>query len=204
MNKAIPYVIAAALGIGVTVYLLRPAPSAQPPEGAIAPDVADVKPRKAKVEADDPPGINPIRERTFDPKNPPPPGTLRPLNAAELAQQERSGRPYNKHYDRVSGFWRAFSVDLAQKRQNPALAKECSEMDLALRDRSKQPSAELNVATAVDAELALVEKLAPVYGKDPEYGPMLEYIRRTGDAVKRGEDPTTITRPTTTDPNPFD
>jgi hypothetical protein len=203
MNKAVPYVVAAALGIGVTVYLLRPAPATEPPEGAVAPAVADASPKK-KVVADDPAGINPIPERAYDPANPPPAGTLRPLNAAELAQQERSGRPYNKHYDRVSGFWRAFSVDLAQKRQNPALARECSEMDLALRDRSKQASAELNVNTAIDAELALVEKLAPVYGNDPEYGPMLEYIRRTGAAVKRGEDPTTITRPTTTNPNPFD
>jgi len=207
MNKVVPYVAAAVVGIGVAVYLLAGSGSGEKPAGALDPKAVESAARSGGG-ADDPSGqggdgVARKKERDFDPKNPPPAGTLRPMNQAEIAQKERHDRPYNKHFDRVSGFWRAMSMDLSRNRGNPELARACAQMNQALLDRSKQPSAELNAAAAVDSELALVEQLDAVYGKDPEYGPMLEYIRRTGDAVKRNVDPTTIPRPSSTNTNPF-
>jgi hypothetical protein len=88
-------------------------------------------------------------------------------------------------------------------KSQPELARECGQMEEALRGRARQSNDELNAVAAMDAELALVEKLAPVFGNDPRKGPMLEYIRRTAAAVKRGEDPLIIPRPTSENPNPF-
>jgi len=201
MNKAIPYVVAGVLGLGAAWWFLGSSGDAPAPavEGA-----TDAKPeaRKRGGGADAPAGQDGEEGRGKpDPRNPPPEGSLRPLNQAELEHNARKERPFNKHYDHVSSFWRVCAMELAKSQ--PELARECGQMEEALRGRARQSNDELNAVAAMDAELALVEKLSPVIGNDPTKGPMLEYIRRTAAAVKRGEDPLTVPRPTSENPNPF-
>lgn len=198
MKKLLPYLLTAVVGLGTAWFLFGGEESsgtttkvnAPAPEGAArAPAQAD-EPSAAGGEAAEAPtggSTEPV---------------MRPPNQAELDQKQRQARPFNQRYDRVSGFWRILAKDLAKTA--PELAGEAARMDQALRDRSNQPDDMLNVQATVDAELALVEKASAVVGRDPSMAPMLEYIRRTGEAVKRGEDPTTIPRPSSEDPNPFD
>ncbi len=201
MNKAIPYVVAGVLGLGAAWWFLG-ASSDKP----VAASEGNVDPMpgagKRAGGADDPAGQEGEEGGAKpDPRHPPPEGSLRPLNQAELEQKARKERPFNKHYDHVSSFWRVCAMELAKSQ--PDLARECGQMEEALRGRARQSNDELNAVAAMDAELVLVEKLRPVFGNDPAKGPMLEYIRRTADAVKRGEDPLTIPRPTSENPNPF-
>ncbi len=197
MKKLFPYLLTAVVGLGTAWFLF----GGEEPSGKTTTDTPSTEGvAQAPAQADEPSAAG--GEATDAPNGgSPAPGT-RPPNQAELDQKQRQARPFNQRYDRVSGFWRILAKDLAKTA--PELAGEAARMDQALRDRSNQPDDMLNVQATVDAELALVEKASAVVGRDPSMAPMLEYIRRTGEAVKRGEDPTTVPRPSSEDPNPFD
>ncbi len=197
MKKFLPYLLTAVVGLGTAWFLFgeEEASSASATATASGTDGAG----KPPAQADEPSAA--AGEAGAAPVGDAPTPVMRPPNQAELDQKQRQARPFNQRYDRVSGFWRILAKDLAKTA--PELAGEAARMDQALRDRSNQPDDMLNVQATVDAELALVEKASAVVGRDPTMAPMLEYIRRTGEAVKRGEDPTTIPRPSSEEPNPY-
>jgi hypothetical protein len=125
---------------------------------------------------------------------PPPPGTLRPLNKAELAYTARQERPYNQHYDHVSSYWRRTVQILASK--DPALASEAGAMETFLRGGTRVDSPELDVNAALESEKALVQKIRRTVDVDDELDAVLNYIDQSAGVALQGGDVSQVPRPT--------
>ncbi len=199
MRKVLPYVVAAALGLGGAFFLLREATPPAPAPEATGVGATPVRTTVSKG-ADEPGEVQLGAEaRPVTAASAPPEGTLRPMNQAELAQKARAERPFNKRYDNVSAFWRILAKDLYAS--DKELAKQCAEMEMALRGRSNQD--EVNVKETLDAEVALAKTVRSAVGANAELLPLLTYIEKTADAVQKGEDPMKVPRPSKENPNPF-
>ncbi len=199
MRKVLPYVAAAALGLGGAFFLLRESPL-EPVPGATSAPVDKAAVRSAPSSgADTPAEVQPEANVPLTAAAAPPEGTLRPMNQAELAQKARAERPFNKRYDNVSAFWRILAKDLYAS--DKELAKQCGDMEMALRGRSNLD--EVNVKDTLDAEVALARTVRAAVGANAELLPLLTYIEKTAEAVQKGEDPMKVARPSKANPNPF-
>jgi hypothetical protein len=201
MRKVIPYVIAAVLGLGGAFYLLRESPTAPAPDaGKAAVEKTPVRAAPSNgAEAPSEFQLGGAVDNRVTAAQAPPEGTLRPMNQAEIAQKTRAERPFNKRYDNVSAFWRILAKDLYAS--DKELAKQCGEMEMALRGRSNQD--EVNVKETLDAEIALARKVRSAVGANADLLPLLTYIEKSAEAVQKGEDPMKVPRPSKENPNPF-
>ncbi len=203
MKKWLPYIVAAVLGIGVAVVAFGPGMGGASKE---APAKAE-KPGKRKVQTAvdmGKDGVDVVRTEgeTKTPAEviaegranpPPPPGTLRPMNQAEIDHQARLARPFNQHYAYVAAFW-----NRAAQLAGPAdsdLSRECSAMSRYLRDQGNLENEELDVAAVIAKEKALAAKVRAAVPGNEELGGVLDYIEESGQAVLDGQDPTKVLKP---------
>jgi hypothetical protein len=204
MNKWIPYVIAAALGLGVALLAFGPGmrSSAKPATPEKAEQDADKKPSGRKDFGDK--GFAVFRKeddtRTSEEvvadaraNPPPPPGTLRPQNKAEIEHAARLARPFNQHYAYVASFWGRTAQLVGGA--DPALAKECSAMSRYLRDQGNLDDDGIDIAGTIEKEKALVAKVRGASDASDELTGVLDYIEASGKAVIDGQDPTTVPKP---------
>ncbi len=200
LKKWLPYIVAAVLGIGVAVLMFMPDTATAPKKAADKP--AGRPTIAAKVEngltlngGDGPTQSDAQRilaERLAG-TPPPDPSTLRPQNAGELAHAERSARPFNVHYKLVAADWSSMAALVAPT--SPDLAKECSAMDLYLRDQSKLADADLNTEEAIRNELALEKKIYALNIDNPALKSKLDYVNNVANTVFQGGDPAAIPKP---------
>lgn len=201
MKKWIPYVVAAVLGLGVALLAFGPG------SGEDVSTKPDAKVAKRTVERTVtssealPPGSRHERtdmtaeERVADAlaNPPPPPGTLRPQNQAEIDHAARLARPYNKHLAHVGAFWKraAQLVGTAE----PELAKECLDMASYMREQSRLNDGEIDVPSIIAKEQALATRLAGANIGNQELEGVVSYIQESSQAVLDGKDPTTVAKP---------
>ncbi|MFN7145472.1 MAG: hypothetical protein ACK4YP_16985 [Myxococcota bacterium] len=203
MKKWLPYIVAAVLGVGVAVVAFGPGMSTSPkPKAETTAPPAEKKVRTAVNMGDD--GFDLVREEgevktpaevveEAKANPPPPPGTLRPQNAAEIAHSARLERPFNKHYAYVASFWNHTARLVGGT--HPDLMREASAMSRYMRDQGNLDGEELDVNAAIAKEKALVEKIRAAGIESPELDGVLDYIDESAQAVLDGKDPTTVLKP---------
>lgn len=200
MKKWLPYIVAAVLGVGVAVIMFMPETSTS--------KVKTDKPAKAttvtKIDKDGmtmkrvPEGADPAApsraEQILADRAagiaPPPPGPLTPTDQARL---DKASRSFNKHYTAVAVYWNRLGPLVSAA--DPAVAKECQQMDLYLRDQSKLATDDLNVTDVITKELQLEKKVRTLGIDNPDLTAMLDYINNSANTTLQGGDPSTITRP---------
>lgn len=199
MNKWIPYVVAAVIGLGVAFVAFMP--SAPKEKAKVAKVEKAEKPTKIVNMGDDGVDINRAEDATKTPAQvvqeakdnpPPPPGTLRPMNEGEIRQAARLERPFNKHTAHASSFWNQAGRLLGSA--NPDLAQEVQAMVRYLRDQANED--EIDAAAIIAREKALTAKIRAGGFQDAQLDGILTYIDESGQAVLDGKDPTTVVKPT--------
>ena len=200
MNKWIPYVVAAVIGLGVAFVAFLPSASKDKP-AKIEKTVKTEKVGKIVNMGKDGASIARTDEETRTPAQiveeakanpPPPPGTLRPMNEGEIRQQSRLDRPFNKHIAHTSSFWNQAARLVSSA--NPDLAQEISAMSRYLRDQSNEDEIDDKVIVAREKELTA--KLRAAGFNDAQLDGILTYIEESGQAVLDGTDPTLVAKPT--------
>jgi len=205
MQKWLPYLVAAVLGIGVAVVAFGPGMGSAPKERPAKAEKADKGEKKVRTVVDmGADGMDLVRTEgeTKTPAevvaegraNPiPPSGTLRPMNEGEIAHAARLARPFNQHFAYVSAFWnRAAQLTGAA---GSDLSRECSQMTRLLRDQGNLDDADMDVAGTIAKEKALVARIRSGVPSTPELEGVLTYIEESGQAVLDGKDPTTVLKP---------
>jgi len=200
MKKWLPYLVAAVLGVGVAVIMFMPETSTSKAKGE--------KPAKAttvtkidkdgmsmkRVPEDGDPAAPSRAEQILADRAagiaPPPPGPLTPTDQARL---DKASRSFNKHYTSVAVYWNRLGPLVSAA--DPAVAKECQQMDLYLRDQSKLATDDLNVTDVLTKELQLEKKVRTLNIDNPDLTAMLDYINNSANTTLQGGDPSTITRP---------
>jgi len=202
MNKWVPYVIAAALGLGVALLAFGPGMRSTPKPATEKAEKAEKKPDANRDFGDQGFALSRDADEARTPEeivaeakeNPlPPPGTLRPQNKAELEHAARLARPFNQHFAHVSAFW-GRAAQLVGK-ADPELAKECSAMTRYIRDQGNLNDDAIDIPGTIAKEQALVAKLRASGVGDSELTGVLDYIDASGKAVLDGQDPTTVPKP---------
>jgi hypothetical protein len=208
MKKWLPYVVAAVLGVGVAVVAFGPGMSGdgkEKPAKQAKREGRDGKAEKKSVTQKDMGAdgfdITHVEGETRTPAEivaeakanpPPPPGTLRPMNEAEIKHEARLARPFNQHYAYVASFW-----NQAARLVGPAdsdISRECSAMARYLRDQGNL-NEELDVAAAIAKEQALIAKVRSSAPGNSELDAVLNYIQASSQAVLDGNDPTAVPKP---------
>lgn len=203
MKKWLPYIVAAVLGVGVAVVAFGPGLSSSPKpkaETTVAPEKKKTRTAvnmgsdgfdlvRTEEEAKTPAEV--VADGKANP--PPPPGTLRPMNAAEIAHKARLDRPFNQHYAYVASFWNHTARLVGGT--NPELMREASAMARYMRDQGNLDGEELDVNAAIAKERALVEKIRAAGIESPVLDGVLDYIDESAQAVLDGKDPTTVLKP---------
>lgn len=202
MKKWLPYVLAAVLGIGVAFVAFGPDKTKAPKKEKV--EKAETVRKTLEVRDFGEGGVRVGDDPSADTRTPaevvaeaktreiPPPGTLRPMNESEIAQQARLARPYNKRQAHVSSFWMRATQIVGAK--DPALAEECAAMSRYLREQGNL-NEELDANAAVQKELELVKQLRAVDPNNAELDSILDYIDATGNAVLSGQDPLAVEKP---------
>lgn len=203
MKKWIPYIIAAVLGVGVAVVMFLPDTSSskskadKPAKSTVITKIdKDGMSMKRVPEGGDPSAPSDADRIAANRANgvlPAEPGTLRPLNEGEIAHAARTARSFNKHYVGVAVYWNRLGPLVGGT--DPALAKECAQMDLYLRDQSKLSDDELNATDVITKELQLEKKVRTLGIDNPDLTAILDYINNSANTTLQGGDPTTITKP---------
>ena len=203
MKKWLPYIIAALLGLGVAVAMFLPNTDTTAPKATTSGKSTFVKKidkdgmtMKTVPEGGDPNAPSAAERASADRAAgimPPEPGTLRPQNAGELAHAERTARSFNKHYMAVAVYWNRLGPLVGAT--DPAVAKECTAMDLYLRDQSKLGDDDLNVTDVLTKELQLEKKVRTLGIQDANLTAILDYINTSANTTLQGGDPTTIPKP---------
>ena len=200
MKKWLPYLIAAVLGVGVAVIMFLPDTSTTKSNGdkpakstAVTKIDKEGMSMKRVPEGADPAAPSRAEQLMADRKAgiaPPPPG---PLTATDQARLEKATRSFNKHYTGVAVYWNRLGPLVSAA--DPAVAKECQQMDLYLRDQSKLPDDDLNVTDVLTKELQLEKKVRTLNIDNADLTAMLDYINNSANTTLQGGDPSTITRP---------
>ncbi|MDP2313903.1 MAG: hypothetical protein Q8P41_13435 [Pseudomonadota bacterium] len=203
MKKWLPYVVAAVLGLGVAILAFGPGMGGG--DSTEKPPVA-AKGDKKKVQTvnfgEDGTAIARSPDETRTPAEiveeakanpPPPPGTLRPQNKAEIEHSARLARPFNQHFAHVSAFW-SRAAQLTGK-DNPDLARECSAMSRYMRDQGNLNDDAIDIAGTIAKEQALAEKLRAAADGNEELVGVADYITEASQAVLDGKDPTLVQKP---------
>lgn len=200
MNKWIPYVVAAVIGLGVAFVAFMPGAPKEKPAKVEKVEKVEKSTRVVDMGKD---GVDVVHsdDETKTPAQrvqeamdnpPPPPGTLRPMNEGEIRQAARLERPYNKHVAYTASFWNQGARLISSA--NPDLAQEVSAMVRYLRDQSNED--EIDAAAIVAREKALTAKIRAAGFQDAQLDGILDYIDASGQAVLDGSDPTTVVKPT--------
>lgn len=198
MKKWLPYIVAAVLGVGVAALMFMPETSTgkkakvEEPKATVSRTIDEKGMRMKRVQEGQDPNA-PTAASIAAADGSPAPGTLRPLSPGEIAHQERKERPFNQHYVAVAPYWNKIAPMVGPT--NMAFAKECSQMELYLRDQSKLPSEELDVNGTIEKEKQLEKKIRSLNIQNPELTSILDYIHLSGDTVIQGGDPNSIARP---------
>lgn len=199
MKKWIPYIVAAVLGIGVAVVMFMPETSTGKKSDAPAEKphiVTKVENGHMTMNGGTPDNPSDAERIAADREKgivPPAPGELRPLNEGELAHQARNARPFNQHYRLVAPYWSVMASLVGPT--SPEVAKECSSMDLYLRDQSKLGDEDLNIDEVLRNELALEKKVRTLGIADEKLTSYLDYINNSANTTIQGGDPTAIVKP---------
>lgn len=196
MRKWLPYVLAAVVGIGLAVVLLLPG-SGGGGKGGGGGTAGGARTSTTTSGGAGGEGTPVDRMKPTDPARastdpPPPPGTLRPMNPAEEAQQKRESRAFNQHTNRVQSYWlQAARLMTGQ----PELAAECKAMMEYVREQSRLDEGELDQNAVITKELELVKKAREATSGNPELAGILDYIDSSANAVIQGGDPTLVPKP---------
>lgn len=200
MKKWLPYLVAAVLGVGVAVIMFMPETSTSKAKGekpakstTVTKIDKDGMSMKRVPEGGDPTAPSRAEQILADRAAgiaPPPPGPLTPTDQARL---DKASRSFNKHYTSVAVYWNRLGPLVSAA--DPAVAKECQQMDLYLRDQSKLATDELNVTDVLTKELQLEKKVRTLNIDNPDLTAMLDYINNSANTTLQGGDPSTITRP---------
>jgi hypothetical protein len=194
MKKWLPYLIAAAVGVAIAVFMFMPTTStpkkeevAREPTVSRTTTTSSGEPMSAieKLEARDP--------AKASPEPPPPPGTLRPMNQAEIEQQAREARPFNAHTNRVQSYWLQASKELSAV--DADLAREAQGMMMYVREQSRLNDSELTLEEVIAKELALEKKIRERGFDNTKLTGILDYINSSANAVIQNGDPTKIPTP---------
>lgn len=198
MKKWLPYIVAAVLGVGVAALMFMPETSTGSkttevePTAKVSRTIDDKGMTMKRVQDGQDPSLPPAAVAAAADGSPAP-GTLRPLSPGEIAHQERRERPFNQHYMAVAPYWNKIAPMIGPT--NMAFAKECSQMELYLRDQSKLVSDELDVNGTIEKEKQLEKKIRSLGIQNDELNSILDYIHLSADTVIQGGDPTSIARP---------
>ncbi|MFZ5480701.1 MAG: hypothetical protein ACOZNI_28325 [Myxococcota bacterium] len=192
MKRWLPWVLAGIVGIAVAVLLFGPGLGGG--EDAPAEVAKAEKPRKKRTSGAERETLT-AEERVLEAREnpPPPPGTLRPMNQAEIELAARLERPFNKHYAYTQSWWMK-AAQLTAK-HDPALAAEVAEMERILRDQSNLNDGEADLAGTLQKELDLVRKVKAADLGDPELDRVLGYIEQSAGVALQGGDPSTVPKP---------
>jgi len=168
MKKWLPYLVAAVLGVGVAVIMFMPETSTSKAKGE--------KPAKATT-------VTKIDKDGMSMKRVPEDGDpAAPSRAEQILADRAAGIAPPPPGPLVSA-------------ADPAVAKECQQMDLYLRDQSKLATDDLNVTDVLTKELQLEKKVRTLNIDNPDLTAMLDYINNSANTTLQGGDPSTITRP---------
>ncbi|MES2643230.1 MAG: hypothetical protein V4850_27345 [Myxococcota bacterium] len=191
MKTWLPYVVAAVLGIGVALLAFGPGmggggSSTEGPDGVAKVEkkvqtVDQLRYERSSAEV--------VADATANP--PPPPGTLRPQNKAEIEHAAKLARPFNKHNNHVSAFWKR----AAQLVSDPELAAECGAMSRYLRDQASLADDSIDIAGTVAKEQELSKKVRAAANGNADLVGIVDYIDASTQAVLDGVDPTTVPKP---------
>lgn len=189
MKKWLPYLLAAAVGIGVAVLMFLPE-EAPVGSGKVSTEAPAAQPGAGEAPMAD---LAPSDPSSYRPDRPPPPGTIRPMNEAEVRQQTREARPFNAHTNRVQTWWQLASRELYSN--NPELATEARDMMTFVREQSRLDDGDVDIAAVVAKELALERKIRESGAVGTRLGLILDYINSSANTVIQGGDPAAIPRP---------
>ncbi len=193
MKKWLPYVLAVVVGVGVAALMFLPSTSTPldgSPEGTVAASGARTSTRTTNGPMADLAPKDPLKA---SPEPPPPPGTIRPMNEAEVLQQARESRPLNAHTNRVQTWWQMAAKDLTSV--DPDLAKEARAMMTFVREQSRLNDDEVNVDDVIKQELDLERKIRARGDNSPRLSAILDYINSSANSVLQGGDPTLVVKP---------
>lgn len=127
-----------------------------------------------------------VRSETKDP------GQYRDPNKAELEQEARLARPYNKHVYTASSWWgRAAQILLTS---NPELSKEIRENSAYMREMANLNGDQLKTEEVLAREAALLQKLQSA-GGDAELRAITGYLEQSLKVTMEGGDPSTVEKP---------
>lgn len=205
--KKWPIAVAVLVGLGAAFLAFGPGLEREP-EKQPAPEVRERTPGKVEpsVEAaeakdvhqrpsDEPPreAQDAATEAAWRDSltNPPPAGTLRPENKAELALKARNARPFNKHHDHVAAYWTRAAMIM--NKTDTEVAGECGRMGRYLQDQSRLDDTMLDVNATLKLELELAARLTQTT-EDPEMQEILDYVQRSAQVALDGGDPSTVSK----------
>jgi hypothetical protein len=206
VKSRLAYVAAGIAGVLVAVLLFGPgmgdggddderpaspskteAPEAEAPTATRteAPDDAEEEPARPRSSED--------VIRAYHENPPPPPGTLRPLNKAEIELQERLERSYNKHYAHVASWWTRAAQILSKR--DKALAGDVAELEAMMREQSQLN--EIDERAIITREREIIRKIQDADLGDSELDIILSYVDQSAGVVLQGGDPSTVPKPKT-------
>lgn len=192
MKKWLPYVVAIGIGLAVAALMFLPGTGTPPAADAPTPEPeATTRPSRttgpmSQLAAKDP--------EKASPEPPPPPGTIRPMNDAEIKQQAREARPFNAHTNRVQTWWQMAAKDLSSV--DPDLSKEARDMMTFVREQSRLNDDEVNIDAVIQQELDLERKIRARGDNSARLTAILDYINSSANSVIQGGDPAAIPKPT--------
>ncbi len=127
------------------------------------------------------------------PTTPPPPGTLRPPNPAEIALEARLKRPFNKYNAQVGSWWGQASrlVEVG----DPQLSKDIRARGSEMADLVDLNDDQLKLDEVLAKEEVLLQRLQGA-ANTTELKAICQYIEESLKVTREGGDPSTVVRPT--------
>lgn len=194
MKKWLPYLIAVVIGVGVAALMFMPPASTSKPAADAAERSTSATKKTSSSRPDGPMAdLAPKDPDRASPEPPPPPGTIRPMNEAEIKQQARESRPLNAHTNRVQTWWQMAAKDLTAV--DPELATEARAMMTFVREQSRLNDDEVNVDDVIKQELDLERKIRARGDNSPRLTAILDYINSSANSVIQGGDPAAVVKP---------
>jgi hypothetical protein len=199
VKKGLPYVVAGLVGILVAVLLFGPGMSEperkerapKPTRAASREEAPAAETRTEAPEEEEKPKTSEEVVRAYRENPPPPPGTLRPMNQAEIEQEARLARGFNQHYAYVASWWTRAAQIVMKK--DPELGGQIAALEQTLRDQSNLN--EIDEFAVITQERALIRELQASELDSPELDAILSYIDQSAGVVLQGGDPTTVPKP---------
>ncbi len=181
----------------VGAYLVMAPKGVQPKE---ATPIAEGSTKRTENSTPDNSNITSLRPRTegakqgvSGPTTPPPPGTMRPLNPAEIALEARLKRPFNKYNAQVGSWWGQASR--LTEVGDPQLTKDIRARAAEMAELVDLNDDQLKVDEVLAREEVLLQRLKGA-SNTPELKAICQYIEESLKVTREGGDPSTVVRPT--------